>query len=273
MTRNELGAYLRARRGQVTPEHVGMPSWGQRRVAGLRREEVAVLAGMNADYYTRLEQGRERSPSPQVLDALARALLLDAEARDHLYRLAGHAVQAPPPGPAKVSAALQQLLDGYAHTPAFVIDRTLDLLAYNTLARELYSPFAQADNLARMTFLDPAARAFHEPWDAAARATVAALRQASAYSHATPRLHELVDELKEAGGEFEALWNSHTVHGKAHGTKHLVHPAVGALVLTYHGFDVRAAPGQQLVVYHAAPGSDSAQKLSLLGSLAASTAG
>lgn len=160
MDDNHLGEFLRARRAGLRPQDVNMASHGLRRVAGLRREEVAVLAGVNADYYTRLEQGRERHPSPQVLDALGRALRLDPEARAHLHRLAGvspagrdslHATE-------RVGPALRQLMDGYAHTPAFVMSRTLDVLAANALADALYAPFTPADNLARMIFLDPAGR-------------------------------------------------------------------------------------------------------------------
>ncbi|MEU4487254.1 helix-turn-helix transcriptional regulator [Streptomyces purpurascens] len=269
MADNHLGDFLRARRADQRPEDVGMASYGTRRVAGLRREEVAVLAGVNADYYTRLEQGRERNPSPQVLDALSRALRLDADARAHLYRLAGAA-----PGDQvavhtadSVSPALRQLMDGYPNTPAFVLDRTLDILATNALADALYAPFDPADNLARMTFLDPAGRHFYTDWDRAAQASVANLRHAAGFDPNDPRLRALVRTLTEHSTEFTRLWNAHTVRGKTRDAKHLLHPEVGALTLTYQAFDVRDAPGQQLVIYHAEPGSSSAQALGLLGSL------
>ncbi|WP_030253500.1 helix-turn-helix transcriptional regulator [Streptomyces violens] len=269
MDDNHLGDFLRARRAGLQPEDVGMASYGTRRVAGLRREEVAVLAGVNADYYTRLEQGRERNPSSQVLDALSRALRLDADARAHLYRLAGvapddrtsvHAVE-------QVSPALRQLMDGYPNTPAFVMNRTLDLLAANALADALYAPFGPADNLARMTFLDPAGRHFYADWDRAAQATVANLRAAAGFAPDNPRLRELVRTLTEHSADFTRLWNAHTVRGKSQDAKHLHHPDVGPLTLTYQAFDVRDAPGQQLVIYHAEPGTPSAQSLHLLGSL------
>ncbi|MGI5426821.1 helix-turn-helix transcriptional regulator [Streptomyces sp. CA-179760] len=269
MADNHLGDFLRTRRADQRPEDVGMAGYGTRRVAGLRREEVAVLAGMSADYYTRLEQGRERNPSPQVLDALSRALRLDADARAHLYRLAGAA-----PGDHvavhtadSVSPALCQLLDGYPNTPAFVLDRTLDILATNALADALYAPFDPADNLARMTFLDPAGRRFYTDWDRASQATVANLRNAAGFDPDAPRLRALVGTLTEQSAEFTHLWNAHTVRGKTQDAKHLLHPDVGALTLTYQAFDVRDAPGQQLVIYHAEPGSPSAQALGLLGSL------
>ncbi|XRQ08628.1 helix-turn-helix transcriptional regulator [Actinomadura welshii] len=269
MDGNHLGDFLRARRAALRPEDVAMASYGTRRVAGLRREEVAVLAGVNADYYTRLEQGRERNPSAQVVDALSRALRLDADAREHLYRLSGTTPDDRPSTRAaeRVDPALRQLMDGYPHTPAFVMNRTLDLLACNALADALYSPFDPADNLARMTFLDPARHRFYTDWEKAAQATVANLRQAVGYDPDDPRLAELVRDLTERSTDFTRLWDAHTVRGKTRDAKHLLHPDVGPLTLTYQAFDVREAPGQQLVIYHAEPGSTSAQALDLLGSI------
>ncbi|MEV7194589.1 helix-turn-helix transcriptional regulator [Streptomyces sp. NPDC093510] len=271
MDDNHLGDFLRARRADLRPEVVGMASYGPRRVAGLRREEVAVLAGVNADYYTRLEQGRERNPSPQVIDALSRALQLDTEARAHLFRLAGATPNDRFSARAteQVSPALRQLMDGYPNTPAFVMNRTLDLLATNAMADALYAPFDPADNLARMTFLDPAGRNFYMDWDRAAQATVANLREATGFDPDNPRLRELVRTLTEDNADFNRLWNAHTVRGKTQHAKHLLHPDVGTLTLTYQAFDVRDAPGQQLVIYHAEPGSPSAQSLNLLGSIQA----
>ncbi|MEU5187517.1 helix-turn-helix transcriptional regulator [Streptomyces klenkii] len=268
MTSNSLGDFLRAHRARLRPGDAGLPSYGRRRVAGLRREEVAVLAGMNSDYYARLEQGREQNPSPQILDAISDALRMDQQARDHLYRLAdtlpdGHRTQ-----PREtVSPMLNQLLSGYANTPAFVLNPALDFLAANSLADALFSPFERADNLARMTFLDPAGRSFYAQWHRAAEAVVSSLRQATGLQPHYPRLHDLVSSLTETSEEFATLWHSHTVYGKAHGAKELIHPEVGTLSLTYHSFDVRGAHGQQVVIYHAEPASPSAEALSLLGSL------
>ena len=267
---NVLGEFLKTRRSQLLPEVAGVTPGGSRRVAGMRREEVAVMADINVDYYARLEQGRERNPSAQVLEALCRALRLDDDEREHLYRLTGNT-------PAdrfedaigEVSPELHQLMEGYHHTPAFVLNRTLDILATNALADALYSPFAQVDNLAYMTFLDPAGRTFYTQWERTARNAVANLRAAAGAHSEDPRLRHLVRTL-ETSEEFATLWRSHAVQGKTHGSKELHHPAVGALTLNYQAFDVRSAPGQQLLIYHAEPNSPSAQALSLLGALGAS---
>lgn len=267
MTSNDLGDFLRAHRARLRPDDVGLASWGARRVAGLRREEVAVLAGMNSDYYARLEQGRERSPSPQILEAISSALLMDVEAREHMFRLAGTAPEVERRQPREVvSPALRELLDGYANAAAFVLNPANDFLASNALADALFSPFEDMDNMARMTFLDPAARSFFTQWGRAAEAVVAGLRHATGLDPHYWRLHDLVESLTEESEEFAALWSSHTVHGKARAGKELLHPDVGRLDLTYQTFDVRGAQGQQLVIYHAAPGSSGAQALSLLGS-------
>ncbi|MEU0505975.1 helix-turn-helix transcriptional regulator [Nocardia sp. NPDC005998] len=268
MLDNELGQFLRARRASLRPDDVGVISHGMRRVSGLRREEVAVLAGMNADYYTRLEQGRERHPSPQILDALSQAMRLDTDARTHLYRLAG----AVPSGRTttttdQVSPAMRQLIDGYPLGAAFVVNRALDILAANTLTQALYSPFTRADNLARMTFLDPAARQFYTRWGQTAEATVANLRHAVGLDPNNPRLRATIRILTEQSPEFTRLWNTHNVRGKTHEAKHFLHPDVGPLALTYQALDIPDALGQQLVVYHAEPDSPTAQALKLLGSL------
>jgi transcriptional regulator with XRE-family HTH domain len=268
---HDLGEYLRARRAATRPEDAGFPSGGRRRVAGLRREEVAVAAGMSADYYMRLEQGRERNPSPQVLDALGRVLGLDDDGRLHLFRLAGLA-----PAPACGSASSERadpellaLLDSWPQHPALVLGRAYDVLAANTLGRALFASAAHRGNLARMLFLDPTARTLWMDWTAAAAATVAGLRLAEGQAPDDARLRAVVAELTEASPEFARLRATGDARSKRPMRKGFLHPEVGPLDLRASAFDVRAAPGQELVVYRAEAGSPSAEALALLGSLAA----
>ncbi|MBU7597960.1 helix-turn-helix transcriptional regulator [Streptomyces sp. P38-E01] len=267
--RTALAAFLRARRARLRPEDVGLPVSGRRRVPGLRREEVAILAGVSTDYYMRLEQGRERHPSEQVLQALAGALHLDEEAADHLRRLVPSTERRPRDKrrAERAGPGLLGLLDRWNDTPAFVLGGTLDFLARNRLAEALHSDFARTDNLARMTFLDPAAHGFFRPWDRAAAAVVSELHRAAGLLADDPRLRALVGELSLTSVEFRSLWSRHDVRGKGGGAKLLRHSAVGELELRYESFSVNSAVGQQLVVYQAESGSSSEQALALLGSL------
>jgi transcriptional regulator with XRE-family HTH domain len=272
MATDEFGAYLRSRRAATHPEDVGIPSGGYRRVQGLRREEVAVLAGVSVDYYARLEQGRERHPSPQVLEALSRTFNLDRDAKEHLYRLArisptvkGYTLLD------TVSPDLLRLMDNWPATPAYVLNRTMDILAHNQLARQLHAGFERADNIMRMVFLDPAGRQFFVDRERSAHACVVNLRLAAGHDPHDPRLAELLAELR-GNAEFRAIWDSGEVRGKSHGAKEFHHPEVGRLHLNYQVFDVRNAPGQQLTVYQAEPGSPSAEALTLLGAIAATRA-
>ncbi|MFD6860020.1 helix-turn-helix domain-containing protein [Rhodococcus sp. NPDC060090] len=270
MPSSELGDFLRSRRARVSPEEVGLRSYGTRRVQGLRREEVAITAGLSSDYYTRLEQGRERNPSVQVLDALSRALRLDADQEMHLYRLAGLVPSIHGAGaPESVGSALRQLMDTFDSTPAFVLNRTLDIVACNPLAVALFSPFTSADNLVRMVFTDPAGTSFYSDWRRAAQATVATLRLAIGHDSNDARLVRLVDEISAVSSEFRELWEEGEVRGKTVDAKKFVHPDVGPLALTFHTFDVREHPGLQMVIYRAERGSSSDEALRLLGSLTA----
>lgn len=267
-----LAAYLRAVRGRLTPESLGLPGGGVRRVPGLRREELAVLGGLSVDYYTRLEQGREVSPGAAVLEGIADGLELEGDERDHLFSLAG--LVAPPRLPrvaTSVTPALGQLLDSWSAHPAFVIDPAHEILAANALARAVYAPFGRFDNLVRMTFLDPTARDFHADWDRAADATVASLRAATAEFGGDPRLLRLVAEVNDANPEFAERWSTQRVRRKTITAKQFEHAEVGRLEFDAHTFGVEGSPGLQLVVYGCEAGSATARALILLSMGAAST--
>ncbi|GGK21551.1 transcriptional regulator [Streptomyces camponoticapitis] len=249
-----LGDFLRARRGALKPQDVGLPEYGRRRVPGLRREEVALLAGVSSDYYVRLEQGRENSPSPQVLEAVAQALKLGAEATDHLNRLCLTASQRPRDrGEAEVSRQLLQLMDGWEHTPAFVVGPALDFLAGNSLAIALHDGFTQFDNLARMVFVDPAGREFYQEWERAAQSCVAEIRAAYGHDPESSRIAAVVADLSARSEEFAELWGMHEVKSKSQEGKQLRHPEVGDLHIRFAAFTVNGAAHQQLVVYQAEP--------------------
>ncbi|MCO6010458.1 helix-turn-helix transcriptional regulator [Actinoallomurus purpureus] len=265
-----LGEFLRARREALKPQDVGLPEHGRRRVPGLRREEVAMLAGVSSDYYMRLEQGRETSPSSQVIDAVAAALHLDDEALDHLRRLtrAPQERRSIPAGHDRISPQLLQLLDSWPDTPAFVLGPALDVLAHNALAAALHSGFQRFDNLARMVFLDPAGRSFYQDWEKAANSCVAEIRAAYGYDPDSPRITEVVDTLGAKSAEFSELWTRHEVKGKTQQAKNLKHPEVGALKIQFSAFTVNDAPHQQLVVYQAEPTSATAAAFAELRSRA-----
>jgi transcriptional regulator with XRE-family HTH domain len=263
-----LGQFLRAQRARLTPADVGLPDVGARRVDGLRREEVAVLAGVSADYFARLEQGRERTPSAQVVDALCTALRLSPDAREHAFRLArlAPAIQ-PEPGP--VSPELLQLMDAFPHAAAYVVDPGFKVLAANTTARALLGPSQLALGAFDFLFLDPAARAYFVHWDDVARAAVSALRLAAGFVTPHPAVPPLVARMSAGSSEFASFWADHTVAGLSLTAKVIDHPEVGRLTLTYQTLDVREAPGQQLTVATAPAGSPSADALALLGNIEA----
>ncbi|WP_410813214.1 helix-turn-helix domain-containing protein [Micromonospora sp. 067-2] len=268
-SRSPLGEYLRARRELLRPEHVGLPDFGRRRVPGLRREELALLAGISADYYLRLEQGRDQHPSAQVLDALAAALQLDAAAAAHLHELARPAPRRRPPRrPERVPIGLAQLVESWTETPAFVHGRHMDVLFANPLATALSPIYTAGVNLVRAIFLDPAVPALFPDWDAVAASTVAGLRPLIGADVDDPKLAELVGELSVRSGRFRQLWARHDVRPRTGGgLRTLDHPQVGGLELRYEKLLVTGT-GQSLVIYHAEPASPSAQSLRLLATLA-----
>jgi len=267
---NAIGEYLRARRDLVTPEAAGIPVHGPRRVPGLRREELAMLAGISADYYLRLERGRERHPSPQVLSALARALRLDDVAEQHLLDLA--APRPRRPRPARVERAPEHLRDLVAllPVPAFVEGRWSDVLAANPLATALSPRLAVGLNRLRSFFLDPDERAFHTDWEGDAQQFVAAFRALVGAEEPDARAVELVGELSIGSPEFRRLWARHDVRQVRSSAASFDHPLVGPLRLRVE--KLTTPEGLVVVIYHAEPGSDSADRLALLGAMSAEPA-
>jgi transcriptional regulator with XRE-family HTH domain len=270
---NALGEYLRARRELVSPESAGITHIGRRRVPGLRRDELSLLAGVSTDYYVRLEQGRDRNPSPQVLDALARALQLDDEATAHLHALAGpeRRVRRFAQRPERVPPSIRQLIAGWHDTPAYVQGRRLDVLAANPLATALSPPFTPGVNLLRTAFLDPAVRTLYgDQWESLAQITIAGVRALIGPEVDDPRLDELVGELSVRSDHFRSLWARHDIRARmSGGRRHMYHPQVGELELHYENLQIAGTDGQTLIVYHADPGSPTAQALGLLSALTA----
>ncbi|WP_197415846.1 helix-turn-helix transcriptional regulator [Mycobacterium sp. IS-1742] len=270
---SDLGDYLRSRRAQVQPADAGLVSTGTRRVPGLRREEVAWLAGLSVDYYVRLEQGRERSPSASVLDALAAALRLDHDGHRHLFRLAGLAPRLETVTTSeRVDPALLRLMTAWPDNPALVYNRAYDVLAANPLAHALFGDFGSGGNLMLLVFGEPRAREFYVDWQDVADNAVAGFRLNHTAAPADTRVRAVLAELLTHSAEFRTLWERHDARGKSLTRKVFRHSDVGVLELTMQTFDVRSAPGQELVVYDAEPGSPSADALALLGSIAATAA-
>jgi transcriptional regulator with XRE-family HTH domain len=278
---NTLGGFLRSRRARIRPEDVGLAAHGRRRVPGLRREEVAQLAGVSVDYYIRLEQGRGKHVSDAVLDAVARVLRLDPVERDHLRDLArpGRAPATAPP-PARIRPGVRLLLDTMADTPAFVLGRRMDVLAWNALGAAVNGfpgpdggPGGRTPNMPREVFLRPEARAFYPQWSAVAMETVAFLRLSAGRHPDDPRMRELIGELSLKSEDFRRLWADHPVAEKTWGVKRINHPVAGELEVGYETLALPGDPDQVLVAYTAPPGSATAERLAVLASWTAGEPG
>jgi transcriptional regulator with XRE-family HTH domain len=259
---DELGRFLRSRRARVEPEMVGLPPGDRRRVEGLRREELAHLANVSVDYLVRLEQGRVERPSPEIVEALARSLLLDPSERRHLFRLA--AASEPTAGHgdgASVRGGIRLLIDTLDPTPGVLLSRRLDLLYWNPTAEALLGPFADHRNYARMIFGDPAQRTLHADWEEAARQAAALLRYAAARHPEDDRLRALVAELADADPRFSLWWDAHDVDEKRHGAKTYLHPTAGELTLTYEALPLPDDGDQILTLYTVEPGTVDAERL------------
>jgi transcriptional regulator with XRE-family HTH domain len=281
--RAEVREFLVSRRAKVTPEQAGLRAGGARRVPGLRRSEVAALAGMSVEYYSKLERGALAGASASVLGAIARALQLDEAERAHLFDLARaadgtEAIERParrrsrqaPPRP-----GMQSVLDGFTQGPAFVCNGRMDILATNALARAFYHDiFANPDNrsnLARFAFLDPAAHRFYGDWRSTADITVAMLRTEAGRDPHDRDLHDLIGELSTRSDEFATRWGAHNVRHHGTGAKHFHHAVAGELDLTYEVLAVVSEPGLTVTVYTAEPASPSDEALRLLASWAAAS--
>jgi transcriptional regulator with XRE-family HTH domain len=277
-TKQEIREFLTSRRARITPERAGLNSYGSRRVPGLRREEVAVLAGVSVPYYTRLERGDMNGVSESVLDALARALQLDDAERAHLFDLA-RAARPTAARPRRrqhkqrVRPELQWTLDAITGAAAFVGNERLDILAANQLGRALYSELYDAPtrpvNTARFVFLDPRAEASYGDWERIATETVAILRSTAARDPYDRDLSDLVGELATQSEAFRTRWAAHDVRFHNAGVKHFHHPVVGELHLSFNRLDVAADRGLTIFTYTAEPGSRTDDALKLLGSWAA----
>jgi len=279
----EVREFLMSRRAKITPELAGLPAGANRRVSGLRRTEVATLAGVSVEYYAKLERGAIAGASSSVLDAIARALQLDDTERTHLFNLARAADGIPVSGRIRRRAtrnpasrpSLQWALDTITEGIAFVRDQHQDLLATNYLGRAFYSPVigdgGRTPNLARFQFLDPASREFYPDWQVFAEMCVSIMRAEAGRDPNDKGLQDLVGELSTRSDTFRTLWGAHDVRTHGSGTKRFNHPVVGELTLAYEELAITADPGTVLLIYTAEPGSPSAERLRLLASWAATS--
>jgi len=277
-SRTEIRDFLTSRRAKITPDQVGLPVYGgNRRVAGLRREEVALLAGVSVDFYTRLERGNLNGVSDSVLEALARALQLDEAERAHLFDLARTANTTAAtartrrrPAQQHVRPGVQRILDAMTTAPAYVRNGRMDILSANQLGYAVFAPIfanpVRPANIARFLFLDPAAREFYVEWDRLASDTVALLRAEAGGDPYDRALSDLIGELSTRSDTFRTRWAAHNVRFHRTGVKHLHHPVVGDLRLTFESMELTADAGLRLNAYSAEPGSPSQDALNLLAS-------
>jgi transcriptional regulator with XRE-family HTH domain len=275
--RHEIREFLSSRRARITPAQAGLPVYGgNRRVKGLRREEVCLLAGVSIDYYVRMERGNLAGVSDGVLDAVAGALQLDDAERDHLFALARKSVAVPPArrrqAPKRVRASLTQLLEAIPDAPAWIRNARHDLLAANTMARALYAPMiasagaGQTPNTARFVYLDPASKQFFADWERAADDIAAMLRQEAGKNPYDKALTDLIGELSTRSDDFRQRWAAHNVRFHRTGSKKLHHPVVGDLELNFEAMEFPSDPGLTLLVYTAAAGTPTADALTMLAS-------
>jgi transcriptional regulator with XRE-family HTH domain len=271
-TKDEVRDFLMSRRANVTPEQAGIPDFGgERRVPGLRREEVAMLAGVSLDYYTRLERGNIRGASDGVLEAIARALRLNDAEREYLFDISRTAPRNSRPTPQAVRTSVQRVLD-HMTVPAIVYNTNQDLVAANLMGRALYAPHFDADgtpNVARFVFLDRRAQDFYVDWPLARRLVAAMMRLEAGRDPLNKDLTALIGELSTLSPQFRADWAGHDVHEHRHGVKAFRHPEVGVVEVTFDVFEMPGEAGLQIVTYSVPPGSDSADKLALLAASAA----
>lgn len=280
-TRAEAREFLMSRRARLSPEAAGLTATGHRRVEGLRRSEVAMLADVSPEYYAKIERGNLVGVSDTVLETISRALQLDDAEREHLFDLARTAnggvrpVRRRKPKTWEPRAGLVRVLEAITHGPAFVRNGRLDVLAVNALGRAFYDEVLDGPgqgNLARYCFLDPRAKEFYPDWETAADITVAILRTEAGHDPHDKQLHDLVGELSTRSDAFRTRWGAHDVRRHGSGTKQFHHHDVGALTLTYEGLELTDEPGLSFLIYTAEAGSASQERLDLLASLAATTA-
>jgi len=273
-TTDEIREFLTTRRAKITPDRAGLPTFGRhRRVSGLRREEVALVAGISVEYYTRLERGNARGVSDDVLEAVSRALQLDDAERAHLLDLVRTVNDQPPPrrsaAPPRVRPSIQRVVDALSDVAAFVHNGRLDIVYANPLAAAIYSDHyrdpVRPPNTARFLFLDPRAKTFYVDWERVAQDVVATLRGEAGRNPYDRALSDLIGLLSTRSDEFRVRWASHDVRFHRSGTKRLHHPLVGDLTLTYESLELPADAGLTLVTYSAEPGSPSEAALRELG--------